>query len=267
MSILRFRVTFEDYDDVHRDIDFEASHTFADLFNQILNAVGFDNKHYGEFYLADHNWRKEASIGRISGSDLGKLQKIELVDHIDDPHQKFLFFYEDETVWSFQVELIRVMGTGEYKAVYPKVSGSFGSPPIQYKEELIIPVRDTPEEETRGRKRKVKEEHAEDPLLAMLGSMKMDDDESDEDDVSAAAEDAVEIDLAEVDLDESDLETDNEISKLAEEFSSTIETDDQNSGAGRDEFEEEDYHDEFSDDEFGDDYGSGGFDSDFRDDD
>ncbi|MCB0819732.1 MAG: hypothetical protein KDC13_03845, partial [Bacteroidetes bacterium] len=142
MSILRFRVTFEDYDDVHRDMDFEATHTFADLFNQLLSAVGFDNKHEGEFFLADHNWRKGKSIGRLSGSDSGKMQKVDLVDHIDDPHQKFLFYYEDETGWGFQIELIRVMGSGEYRAVYPKVSASFGTPPVQYKEELIIPVRE-----------------------------------------------------------------------------------------------------------------------------
>jgi len=267
MSIFRFRVTFEDYDDVHRDIDFEASHTFVDLFIQLLNSVGFDNKHSGEFFLADHNWRKGKSIGRMSGADSGKLQKVDLVDHIDDPHQKFLFYYEDKTVWSFQIELIRVMSSGEYKAVYPKVSASFGSPPVQYKEELIIPVRDTPEEETRGRKRKVKDEHEEDPLLAILGSMKMDDDDTDEDDISAAAEDAVEVDLADAELDESDLETDNEISKLAEEFNSTIEIDEHSSSGGGEDYSDDEFGNDFGDDEFGDDYSSGGFDSDFRDDD
>ncbi|MEZ5173418.1 MAG: hypothetical protein R2850_07885 [Bacteroidia bacterium] len=259
MSILRFRVTFEDYDDVHRDMDFEATHTFADLFNQLLSAVGFDNKHEGEFFLADHNWRIGKSIGRLSGSDNGKMQKVDLVDHIDDPHQKFLFYYEDETGWGFQIELIRVMSSGEYRAVYPKVSASFGTPPVQYKEELIIPVRENNEEETRGRKRKPKEEHDEDPLLAMLGSMKMDDDEMDDDDSrSAAAEDSEEADLADAELDESDLETDNEISKLAEEFSNTIETDDQDQSGDSDEYGDDEFGSDFDDDEYGNDGGGYG---------
>ena len=109
MSILRFRVTFDDYDDIHRDIDLQADHTFADFFLEIMKSIGFDNKHVGEFFLADHNWRKGNSIGTISGTDLDRLKKVDMVDHIDDPHQKFLFVYDQEVRWSFNIELIKII--------------------------------------------------------------------------------------------------------------------------------------------------------------
>lgn len=242
MSILRFRITFEDYDDVHKDIDFEANHTFADLFNELLSSMNFDNKHKGEFFLADHNWRNIGTIGSMKGNSPGKLKKVELVDHIDDPHQKFLFVYDEEVSWGFQIELIRIIPSSEYKATYPKVASSFGLPPIQYKEELVIPTRDD-EEDGRKRGSKKKSSNEEDALLALLGNMKMDDDE---DEGSAAAEDNAEANIQEADLEAEDLETDSEISKMAEEFdiddvSGTSDYDDDDSEYGND---DEEYNDE-----------------------
>jgi hypothetical protein len=247
MSILRFRIIFEDFDDVHRDIDFTADHTFADLFNELLLAVEFDNKHDGEFFLADHNWRKGDSIGKINGQDQKVMQKVDLVDHIDDPHQKFLFVYDQNVRWSFTIELIRIIPSAEYKVVYPKIASKSGIPPIQYKESLIIPTKEKPAEDGRGR-RKPKTEADDDELLAMLGSMALD--EEDEDSGSAASEDNLAIEGEEIELEAEDLETDNEIAKLAEEFNNTTEIgesedsegygdDDDDYGSGDD--EDEDY--------------------------
>jgi hypothetical protein len=248
MSILRFRIIFEDYDDVYRDIDFTAENTFADLFNELLTAVGFDNKHVGEFFLADHNWRKGDSIGSLSGADQKTLSKVDLVEHIDDPHQKFMFLYDQDAKWSFTIELIRVIASPEHKVVYPRIFSKSGVPPIQYKESLIIPTKEKPAEDGRGR-RKAKPE-GDDELLAMLGKLALDDSEEE----SAAEEDEEAIEGAEIELEEEDLETDNEIAKLAEEFNNTTEVGDNEDSSG--------YGDD--DDEFGsdmeedEDYGRGG---------
>jgi len=215
MSILRFRVIFDDYDDIYRDIDLKVDHSFADFFLEILKSIGFDNKHVGEFFLADHNWRKGESIGTLSGADLGKLKKVELLEHIDDPHQKFIFIYDQTVRWVFNIELIKIMGSPEYKTEYPKVFSSIGIPPIQYKETLIIPTREKPAEDGRGRRSRVKTEEEDDDLLLMA----LAGDEGDEED------DIADIENEEVTLNEEDLETDNEIAKLAEEFNNTTEVD------------------------------------------
>lgn len=275
MSILRFRITFEDYDDIVRDIDFKADQTFADLFREILKAVGFDQKHKGTFFLADHHWRKGAAIGSMQGEQDTSLQKVELVDHIDDPHQKFLFTYDEEARWGFTIELIRVMADAEYKVTYPKVSYSSGLPPVQYKETLIIPTRERTEPDGRGRKPKAKIDDDDDALGALLASMRSDLDE-DEDDALEDAEGEIAdgetesneeaIDALELPAD-LELETDTEIAKLAEEFNQTMDTGSGASGATDDDDEYSSYggddEDEYGsggeeDDEFGGGYGSYG---------
>lgn len=275
MSILRFRITFDDYDDIQRDIDFKAEHTFADLFNELLKSVGFDQKHKGTFWLADHHWRKGAMIGEISGEAESLLRKTELVEHIDDPHQKFIFTYDDEAKWNFNIELIRIMADGEYRAVYPKLSAQAGLPPVQYKETLIIPTRERSEPDGRGRKPRLKNEE-EDELSRLLASMSLDDD--DDDDVKLPTDEGEEsTDGREESKGEDlelpgdlDLETDTEIAKLAEEFNNTIETGgDESSGQEEDDEyggfgDEDDEYGNGEDDELGGDRGrSGGYGSDY----
>ena len=254
MSILRLRITFDDYDDIQRDIDFKAEHTFADLFVELLKSVGFDQKHKGTFWLADHNWRKGAMIGEMTGEADSPLRKTELVEHIDDPHQKFLFTYDEDAKWNFNIELIRIMADGEYRAVYPKLSAQAGLPPVQYKETLIIPTRERTEPDGRGRKPRVKNEEG-DELSRLLASMSMDDDDDDVklpteegEDVGEATEAGDELELP-GDL---DLETDTEIAKLAEEFNNTIDTSDDQGASGS---EDDDEYGGFGDDD--DEYGNG----------
>ncbi len=257
MSILRFRITFDDYDDIQRDIDFKADQTFADLYNELLKSVGFDQKHKGTFWIADHNWRKCALIGHITGNAESALRKTELVEHIDDPHQKFLFSYDENVGWNFNIELIRVMADGEYKAVYPKISAQTGIPPVQYKETLIIPTRERSESDGRGRKARVKDED-EDELGKLLATMAGDDEELDgvspEADLGEEPGETAEIEIP-TDI---DLETDTEIAKLAEEFNNTIETsgddtsnEDDDEGYGGYGDDDDEYGNNDDDDEYG----------------
>lgn len=253
MSILRFRITFEDYDDIHRDIDLEVTHTFADLFSELLKSINFDNRHKGVFYLADHNWRRGEKIGEITGEQQEPLNKVELVEHIDDPHQKFLFTYDEEAQWNFTIELIRIMGSPEYRATYPKIVASAGAPPVQYKETLIIPTRERTEPDGRGRKKRaaVAEEDEDELLLAAMAE----DDEPDEGgEIADSAPDEVSMELPP----DMELETDSEISRLAEEFNNTIEMGDDTGQREDDEYGSGE-DDEYGNGEEEDEYGSGGY--------
>ena len=254
MSIFRFRITFDEFDDIHRDIDFEASHTFADLFLELLKAISFDNKHKGEFYLADHNLRKGNKIGEISGDGLAPMNKVELVDHIDDPHQKFLFTYDPDVRWNFNIELIKIMGSPEYKVTYPKVANVTGAPPVQYKETLIIPTRERTEPDGRGRKPKPVAD--EEDIVPLFAGLVEEDDETDaENEIAESAADEISLELP-ADM---DLETDNEIAKLAEEFNNTIDTADESAAADDEELGFSSEDDEYgSSDGEDDEYGSGG---------
>lgn len=249
MSILRFRVSFEDYDDIHRDIDLKDDHTFADLLAIILQSIQFDNKHNSEFFLADHNWRKGDRIGEVNAGDSkGKLAETALINFIDDPHQRFLFTYDLEARWNFTIELIRLISSPDGHVNYPRLVVSAGTAPVQYKENLIIPVR----EQTESRSRRRKSDTDDDALMAIAA---MDDDEdalSEGGEISDSTPEEISLDLP-ADL---DLETDNEIAKLAEEFNNTTEV-------GEDESHDDDEYgnddDEFGgdDDEYNSGYGSG----------
>ena len=62
MAVYKFSVTFEDYDDVYREIEIKSSQTFEDLHKAIQDSIGFDNKQLASFYMSNDMWRKGREI-------------------------------------------------------------------------------------------------------------------------------------------------------------------------------------------------------------
>ena len=60
--VYRFRVTFEDYDEVSRDIEIKSTLTFLDLHQTIQTSIGFDNSKPASFYMSNDNWIKGQEI-------------------------------------------------------------------------------------------------------------------------------------------------------------------------------------------------------------
>lgn len=246
MALLRFRILLEDYDDIQYDIEMKATQTFQQLFELILKTIQFDQIHEGNFFLADYSWRKGKSVATINGSEGNFNDKVEIVEFIDDPHQKFLFEYDSNAFWNFQVELIKV-SKPESSIEYPRLVSLSGLLPTQYKETLIIPTRERTRKEVNP---------AESDDLIFAGLIEDDDEEAEEEEIALApiedeAEPEIE-DLVEIDTDT--LETDNEIAQMG---GAIIETDEMSTSSGFD----DESDDEYSDGGFGeddDDYGSGG---------
>lgn len=241
MALLRFRIVLEDYDDIQYDIELKATQSFQMLFESILKGIQFDQIQEGRFFLADYNWRKGKNIANFNtGDELNT--KVQIVDFIDDPHQKFLFEYDANVGWNFMVELIKVTKP-DSNSEYPKIFGLAGVPPVQYKETLIIPTRE------RTRRETIKSDDDEflfDGLLA-------DEEDENEDTPTAVVEDESEPEAEEIaEIEFEDLETDNEIAQMG---SSIIETD----GNEDTDVYGDNQDDEYGSDEFGDDdeFGSG----------
>ncbi|MBR9860881.1 plasmid pRiA4b ORF-3 family protein [bacterium] len=130
--IFRFRVTFEDVDDVERIIDVSGKNTFRDFHNAIQQAINFDNLKPASFYKTNDHWRPyeefctepKASAKAAGASELGKF--------IDDPHQKFLYVYdEDGDNWALRAEVIKLMKE-EAGILYPNLVKSVGNAPKQF---------------------------------------------------------------------------------------------------------------------------------------
>ena len=158
MAIYRFKVTFEDDDEVYREIDIKSAHTFEDLHNVIQVSINFDNSKGASFYLSDDLWRKgeEFVLNKDKRKDKKLMSKGKLLTYIEDPHQKFIYVFDYDTPWEFYVELIKIPDEDK-KINYPKCTKSVGTAPKQYL--VIVPPSDEEieaDEEDDGIKKKEK---------------------------------------------------------------------------------------------------------------
>lgn len=243
MALLRLRILLEDYDDIQYDIEMKATQTFQQLFELILKTIQFDQIHEGNFFLADYNWRKGKSVATINGSEGNFNDKVEIVEFIDDPHQKFLFEYDSNAFWNFHVELIKV-SKPESNVEYPRLVNLSGLLPTQYKETLIIPTRERIKKEPNP---------VEADELIFAGLLEEEEEEKVED-IVATIEDEEEPEIEEIiEIDTESLETDNEIAQMG---GAIIETDEMSTSSGFEDENDDEYNESGSGDE--DDYGSGG---------
>jgi hypothetical protein len=144
MAIYKFRVTFEDYEDISRDIEIKSSQTFFDFFQIILQSIGFDTKHAGSFFVSDDYWRKHAEITLLEEDlEVGvKLMKsVKIASFIEQPNQRFLFLYDKEVRWALLIELIKLVPE-DVKAAYPRCVKIVGTAPKQYKQQLIAKLKE-----------------------------------------------------------------------------------------------------------------------------
>ena len=154
MAIYRFKVTFEDQDDVYREIDIRSTQTFEDLHNAIQSAIGFDNSKEASFFISDDYWRKGEEISLRSSEGKKQMAKNKIAGFIEDPHQKILYFFDPEAGWSFYIELMKIVDEDK-QVKYPKCGKSVGLAPKQYKDTTPPPVVE--EEEDGDAKIKEKE--------------------------------------------------------------------------------------------------------------
>jgi len=145
MALYRFRVTFEDNEEVYREIEIKSTQNFEDFHNVIVQSIGFDNLHDASFYISDDYFRKgdEITLRPISEEEKEQrerkklpakrqMNKCKMASLIDDPHQKFVYVYDLKTGWTFLVELIKIL-LDDAKGSYPKCTKSVGDAPKQYK--------------------------------------------------------------------------------------------------------------------------------------
>jgi hypothetical protein len=141
MAIYRFKVSFEEYDEVNRIIEIKSTQTFLDLHNCIQESIKFDNKHAASFFVSDDFWRKNDEITLLEEDADGEtklMEKTKIASHIEHPYQRFVYLYDKKVQWSFLVELIKIEKENP-KSNYPSCVKSNGSAPKQYKQNLIQP--------------------------------------------------------------------------------------------------------------------------------
>ena len=135
--IYRFKVTFEDNEDVYREIEIKSTQTFEDFHNVIIQSIGFDNMHDASFFISDDYWRKGEEIRLKPAEGLRQMKKCKMALLIDDPHQKFVYIYDPKAMWTFMIELLKIV-PDDAKATYPKCAKTVGEAPKQHKASTVV---------------------------------------------------------------------------------------------------------------------------------
>jgi len=137
MAVYRFRVAFEDFDDVVREIDIRSNQTFEDFHRAIHQAIGYKCEYPSSFYVSNDQWIKGEEITFMPNQrriDRGVVQmdKVKLSSRIDDPHQKFYYTFNFDRPFDFHIELLKILLDETPGTNYPAVVKSSGEAPKQF---------------------------------------------------------------------------------------------------------------------------------------
>ncbi|WP_428329115.1 IS1096 element passenger TnpR family protein [Mucilaginibacter sp.] len=137
MALYRFRITFEDYDDVTREIDVKSNQTFEDLHRAIHQSTGYNSEYPSSFYISNDQWTKGEEITYMANQKridrkVPLMDKVKLLSYIDDPHQKFYYTFNFDRPFDFHVELMKIILEDTPGVVYPAVIKSVGEAPKQF---------------------------------------------------------------------------------------------------------------------------------------
>lgn len=161
MAVYRFRIIFEDHEDIVREIEVQGKQTFEELHRSIQEAIGFDNSKDASFFMSDDYWRKGQEITnskavpeddddddyrRPKKTPPKVMSKSRVADFIDDPHQKIVYIFDPVAKWTLFVELVKIQND-DPKTTYPRTVKSTGAAPKQYKQVIVPPTEDDDDEE------------------------------------------------------------------------------------------------------------------------
>jgi len=137
MALYRFRITFEDYDDVTREIDVKSNQTFEELHRAIHQSTGYNPEYPSSFYISNDQWMKGEEITYLPNQrridrGVSLMEKVKLSSFIDDPHQKFYYTFNFDRPFDFHVELMKIILDDAPGVTYPAVIKSVGEAPKQF---------------------------------------------------------------------------------------------------------------------------------------
>ena len=134
--IFRFLILSDEVDDFKREIKIDSEATFLDLYNIIMDSVGYSKDQMCSFFICDEDWSKKTEITLVEMDTSSEVDNYIMEDcvldqFLEDEHQKLLFVYDYLSERVFFMELREII-TGE-SLDKPVCSKSVGQPPIQIK--------------------------------------------------------------------------------------------------------------------------------------
>lgn len=145
MAVYRFKVSFEDYDDIVREIEIQSKQTFEDLHRTIQQSTGYNPEVSSSFYVSNDHWIKSDEIAFMPSAKkidrgVALMENSKLSNFIDDPHQKFYYTYNFDRPYDFHVELTKILLDDTTGKVYPQIVRSVGDAPKPFGAVAAVPV-------------------------------------------------------------------------------------------------------------------------------
>ena len=152
MAVYRFKVAFEDYDDIVREIEIQSKQTFEDFHRVIQQSTGYNVEASSSFYVSNDYWIKGDEISYLPSAKkidrgVALMDKSKLSNFIDDPHQKFYYTYNFDRPYDFHIELTKILLDDTTATVYPRIVRSVGDAPKPFGTIVPVPVADGAGEE------------------------------------------------------------------------------------------------------------------------
>ena len=140
--VFRFLILSDEVDDFKREIKIDSEATFLDLYNAIMDSVGYTKDQMCSFFICDDDWSKNTEITLVemdtsSEVDNYIMEDTRLEELLEDEHQKLLFVFDYMTERAFFMELREIIpGKDLDKAVCSRKSGEAPQQIIDFDEQM-----------------------------------------------------------------------------------------------------------------------------------
>jgi hypothetical protein len=153
MPIFKFRVSWQEDDNIQRDIEILSGQTFEDFHNCIKQSFILNPAWHATFGILNEVGKRIYSLDtkvekNIKGADFLSTRKTPIGALVSHPSQEFIYALENDKEWDFLIELKIVDKADGDASMYPRVVRIEGISPMELgakkggKKEKLIDVEE-----------------------------------------------------------------------------------------------------------------------------
>lgn len=136
MSVIKFRISWEEDTAVQRDFEITSSHTFYELHTFIKQIFEIPLITESLIYVCNETWKHEVELSSVVEKNLRdapslSMKRTSIGALIKAPHQKFKYISLHEKRWAFILEIITLLPDVATKKTYPNCTRTEGISPSQ----------------------------------------------------------------------------------------------------------------------------------------
>ncbi|OUU02404.1 MAG: hypothetical protein CBB99_00820 [Bacteroidetes bacterium TMED39] len=130
MIAFRFRLKFEDYDEIMRVIEILSNQSVKRFHESIQKSINFNASTPSAFQVVDDSWRSKMEINNNEGNK-NNFENTLVSDLIQSPHQRLRYITKGDEEWTIKIELIKIFKFDDTLA-YPRLVKSEMDAPPQF---------------------------------------------------------------------------------------------------------------------------------------